>query len=169
MLADAGGTVHLDQWACSELKGMDIHSLQVHMGWSPEPNCEGLNDSRHAHGPHWLRLNCALSTVQRASHTSNGTVNYDFFILSAEDSVSFPSDSTRYRLIASNLRLYCFKIIFFIYLCWGVLCFHCCVNCSLSVERGGCSVVVCLGFSLLWFLLGSMGTGAHGLPWLSLV
>ena len=130
------------------------------------PNCEGLNDNRHAHGPHWLRLNCALSTVQRASHTSNGTVNYDFFILSAEDSVSFPSDSTRYWPIASNLRLYCFKIIFFIYLCWGVLCFHCCVNCSLSVERGGCSVVVCLGFSLLWFLLGSMGTGAHGLQWL---
>ena len=106
------------------------------------PNCEGLNDNRHAHGPHWLCLSCALSTVQRASHTSNGTVNYDFFILSAEDSVIFPSDSPRYRLIASNLRLYCFKIIFFIYLCQGVLCLHCSASCSL--QREGATLWLCV-------------------------
>ena len=31
---------------------------------------------------------------------------------------------------------------------------------------GGRSTVVCLGFSWLWFLLGSVGTGARGLQWL---
>lgn len=41
-------------------------------------------------------------------------MSYDFFILCTEDSVSFPSDSTRYWPIESNLRLYYFKIILFI-------------------------------------------------------
>ena len=39
-------------------------------------------------------------------------------------------------------------------------------SCSLSVERGGRSTVVCLGFSWLWFLLGGRGARARGLPWL---
>ena len=39
-------------------------------------------------------------------------------------------------------------------------------SCSLSVERGGRSTVVCLGFSWLWFLLGGRGAGARGLQWL---
>ena len=90
-------------------------------------------------------------------------MSYDFFILSTEDSVSFPSGSTRYWPIASNLKLYCFKLVLFIY--FGMCCVFIALQAVLCGERGplyGCVS----GLLIAVVPLGSMGTGACRLQWL---
>ena len=87
-------------------------------------------------------------------------MSYDFFILSTEDSVSFPSDSTRYWPIAFNLRLYCFKMILFIY--FGVCSVFIALQAILCGKRGPLHDCVS-GLLIAVIPLGSMGTGARGL------
>lgn len=102
------------------------------------PDWEGLlHENRHAHGPHGSRLQWALSTGGRASHTSDGTGSCGFLISSTAESASFPRDRTRYWPTASRPRprtaLKPWGVSDF---CGGVLCLHCCASRALSVEEG---------------------------------
>lgn len=96
-----------------------------------------LHENRRAHGPHGSRLRWALSTVGRASHTSDGTVSRGFLISSTEEAASFPRDGTSYWPTASHLRpRLAFKALDVFDVCGGVLCLPCRASRSLSVEEG---------------------------------
>lgn len=102
------------------------------------PDWEGrLHENGHAHGPHGSRLRCALSTVGRASHTSDGTGRCGFSISSPKDSASFPRDRTRDRPMASHLRpRLAFRSSDVFDVCGGVPCLRGCASRPLSVEEG---------------------------------
>lgn len=135
MRADAGGTARPDPWACGEPRGMAVHCLQADL---QSPDWEGLlHENRHAHGPHGSRLHWALSTVGRASHTSDGTVSGGLLVSSTAESASFPRDGTRSWPTASHRRpRLAFESRDVFDVCGGVLRLHCRASRSLSVEEG---------------------------------